>query len=94
MKQVTLTNMNPEQELDVLYQPKPTNTARVAAFMDYGSPINQMFVIEAICKYANQVLDNEQKVLENMAKGFISGEAWVQCAKDWKAKYPEYFRKG
>ncbi len=61
-----------------------TNTKLVEKFMEWGSPLNQAFVIDAISKLAERIVSNEADVLKQMENNFVSGPAWVQCAKDWQ----------
>jgi len=49
--------------------------------MESGSPLNQIFVIEAIAKYSEQVLSNKESLRESMKDGFIHPEAWFGCAE-------------
>jgi hypothetical protein len=65
------------------YAERQTNGERVAEYMDYGSALNQAFVIDAVTKMAERVVANEAEVIAAAKNGFINGPAWVQCAKDW-----------
>jgi hypothetical protein len=60
-----------------------TNVQIVTSYMNTGSPLNQVFVIEAITKYAEQVRNQRLTVIDSMKNTFVSGEAWVQCADEW-----------
>lgn len=73
---------------------KPTtNTEFLTQFMEWGSPMNQMFVIDAISKQAQAVVDNEQDVLERMKGSMFHGPAWVQCAKDFLKQADEFYNR-
>ena len=73
---------------------KPENNSEfIQQFMNYGSPMNQMFVIDAITKCAKAVVENEEEVLEQMEGGFVHGPAWVQCAKDFLKQSDEFYNR-
>jgi hypothetical protein len=74
-------------------QPEPTNVEVLNEFMEFGSPLRQGFVVEALTRYAKQVTSNPDAVRAGMKDAFISADAWIQCAEDWmkiaRAKYGE-----
>lgn len=71
---------------------KPTNNIEmVHHFMNYGSPLNQIFVIDALTKQAQHLVDNEEEVLKQMEGSFVHGPAWVQCAKDFLKQSEEFY---
>lgn len=47
------------------------------------SPLNQVFVMQAIDAYAKQVSDDKEETIKQMKKSIIDGQAWVNCANDW-----------
>ena len=59
-----------------------TNTQIVNSYIKQ-SPINQVFLIEAINRYAKQITENREEVIKMMESGFISGECWVEAAESW-----------
>lgn len=63
-----------------------TNTELVVDFMEFGSPLNQVFVIDAISKLARIVVDQQDQLRVQMQDGFVEPEAWIKCAKDWIEK--------
>ena len=67
------------------------NTEFVTQFMTWGSPMNQVWLMEAASKYAEQLVENEAEVLKGMEGGFIHGPAWIECAKKWKAEYAKNY---
>lgn len=69
-----------------------TNLSFVQEFMNYGSPLNQVFVMDAIGKLAEAVIQQQDKLREQMAGGFVHPEAWIKCAKDWKAAYDKAYK--
>ena len=84
------TNENaPEQERER----DATNLEVVTEYMEFGSPLKQGFVIEALTRYAKQVTSNPDAVRKGMKDAFINAEAWIQCAEEWmkiaRAKYGE-----
>ena len=60
-----------------------TNVEIVEMFMTHGSPMNQMFVIEAINRYAEQLIKNKEQVIKEMNSSWINGQSWVGCAEQW-----------
>jgi hypothetical protein len=60
-----------------------SNVEKVTEYMEFGSGMNQAFLMEAVDRYAKQIAANEAEVIKKMDKSFISGEAWVQSAKQW-----------
>ena len=60
-----------------------TNLQKVTEFMEIGLGTNQAFTLEAIDRYAKQIIANKEKVIKEMDKSFISGGAWVQSAEMW-----------
>ena len=67
---------------------RKTNIERVTEFMEYGSPLRQGFVIEAITRYADQVAAADQQGFNKNA--FISFEAWQQVAKEAQEAFAIY----
>lgn len=72
-----------KNEFKILPNPK-TNVEKVTDFMNYGNPLKQAFVMEAIGRYADQLLKDEAKTLVAFQDTFVSGPAWIECAKQWK----------
>lgn len=66
---------------------RPSNSERVAEFMDYGSPMRQMFVILACDRYAQEIIDNQEQLRAN-PHGFINPESLIEVAKNWQATQP------
>ncbi len=60
-------------------------------FMQWGSPLNQIFVMDAIGKLANMVIDQQDQLRIDMKDNFVHPESWIQCAKDWKRDYDENY---
>jgi hypothetical protein len=60
-----------------------TNIEKVTEYMGQ-SPLNQVFVMQAIDMYAKQVSDDKEETIKQMEKSIIDGQAWVNCANDWK----------
>jgi hypothetical protein len=59
-----------------------TNTTLVEKFMEMGSPLNQAFLIDAVSKQAQLVVNNKEELLKQPDQ-FVSMKAWVKCAEDW-----------
>lgn len=65
-----------------------TNVEKINEFMNFGSPLNQAFVIEACRRYSEQIVSDEMATLKAMQSSFISGPAWIQCAKEYLKQNP------
>lgn len=71
---------------------KPTNNVEMLTnFMEWGSAMNQMFVVDAVSKLAESIVKNEESVLKSMENSFVYGPAWVQCAKDYLKQSEEFY---
>jgi len=67
------------------------NQEFVSDFMQFGSPMNQIFVMDAISKLAKSVLENQDAVRESMKDHFIEPNAWIASAKLWSDKFKENY---
>jgi hypothetical protein len=47
--------------------------------------ITYAFIVTAIDKYCNKVLDDEEHTLRAMENSVISGQAWISAAKEIEA---------
>jgi hypothetical protein len=57
----------------------------VTEFME-SNPVNQLFVLESINKFAAKVMENKEQLLETMKhidQNIVSGEEWIQSAENW-----------
>jgi len=63
---------------------RQTNIEFISHIMDYSKSgaMMQLFIMHAIEAQSDRVVADRKKVIENMKDGFISGEAWVECAKE------------
>lgn len=64
------------------------------AINDYllkGDVLNQSFLIEALFRYATQVLSNPEAVREQLKS--INSDAWIKCAKDAIGTLDKHFVK-
>lgn len=66
-------------------KPDETNVERINKYITYGSPMNQLFVIDAVSKLAELVVKDENVVREQMKDGCVNPEAWIAAAKEWLA---------
>jgi hypothetical protein len=64
-----------------------TNTELVTEFMEFGSPLNQAFVMEALNRYANLVIEEQDELRESMINHMIHPDPWIRCAEDFKELY-------
>ena len=60
-----------------------TNIEKVTEYMEQ-SPLNQVFVMQAIDMYVKKVSDDKEEIIKQMEKSIIDGQAWVNCANDWE----------
>lgn len=65
--------------------PNKTNLEIVTDFMEWGSHLNQAFVVEALGRYAKEIRANREEVIRKMKDSPIHPESWVKCADDWAA---------
>lgn len=67
-----------------------TNVQRVTRYMEINAcgPLAQAFVIEAINKYAEQVLVNKAKLRKQMENHMVHPDAWIGCAEEWLKTAP------
>lgn len=86
-----VTGMDDDDDNDEVPTRK-TNVDLVSDFMNFGSPMNQMFVIDALSKHAHYIVDNEEGVLKAMEGSFVDGPSWVRCAKDFLKKSEEFYK--
>lgn len=56
----------------------------VSAFMKHSPPVSGIFVIEAIDKFANAVLAEQDQLREDMKNHIIEPDYWISIAKAWK----------
>ena len=63
--------------------PHLDNVQLVQQYMSQGSPMHQLFAIEAVNRYAQQIIDNKERVIQQMNSGWIDGNSWVQSAEQW-----------
>jgi len=68
-------------------KPHDTNIKLVKKYMKWGSPINQMFLIDAISKVAENITKDPVKVRqqfrESGAENWVSADGWIHAAQDW-----------
>lgn len=62
-----------------------TNVDLVNNYMEFGSPLNQAFLIQAVTTFANVVIREKEKLIAKDKKKplVINPHAWVKCAEDW-----------
>lgn len=70
-----------------------TNVEFLTHYMEWGSPLNQVFVMDAIGKLVDKIIENEAEVLKSMEGSFVYGPAWVKCAKDYKEQYDAFVNR-
>lgn len=68
------------------FRQPPTNIEKITNFLEYGSSLNQAFVIEACSRYANELLADANETRRLMAGSFINPDVWLSCASNWKLR--------
>lgn len=73
---------------------RKSNVEIITEFMEFcpTGAMGQMFIIDALTKYSNHVLQNERQALEEMAGGFIPGEVWVATARSLKRHLDDAYK--
>lgn len=59
-------------------------------FSNYGA-LSQFFVLDALRKFSQRVIDATPEELDAMKDGFITGQAWLGVAKEIDAKLDAYY---
>ena len=61
-----------------------TNVQHIKHIMEYSKhgALMQAFIIDALTKYSAHVVQNEDRLKEQMKTSFVTPEAWVGCAKE------------
>ena len=64
-----------------------SNTEFIVWVCEHKNPLTQMMLLEAIRKYAREVLEHKEEILlaEERApmRSLIAPEAWICAAQDW-----------
>jgi hypothetical protein len=68
-----------------------SNTEFVNHFMSFGSPMNQLFVMDAIGKLSKMVIESKDQLMISMDNGFITPQSWIKAAEDWRKQYAENY---
>jgi hypothetical protein len=70
-----------------------SNTEFVSELMEYsnGGPLTQLFIVEAIRRYAEQVEGAGPECLPK--GGFINSEAWYRCAKEITEEMDKFYSR-
>jgi hypothetical protein len=56
----------------------------ITKFMKYYSPISTVFIVEAISRYADEVIQASEVLKKDMQRHIINPNLWIKIAKDWK----------
>ena len=72
-----------------------TNTEFISRLMDFSKsgPLMQLFIIEAVRKHSERVVNNADKVREQMEGGFVSPDAWIAAAQEALDRMNEHLGK-
>lgn len=68
-----------------------TNVQLVKKIMETGSPMNQLFVMDALKKWSDYIIDHEAEVLKQLENTMIYGPAWVDAAKHCRKMLDEHY---
>jgi hypothetical protein len=60
-----------------------TNTKLIHKFMEYGSPMNQLFLFDALTKFSKIVIEQQDELRKEMQTGFFDPDAWIKSAEDF-----------
>lgn len=69
-----------------------TNVDRIVKYANFGSPLNQIFLIDALVKVSQAVVAHQDEVRENMKAAPVNPEAWIECAKEALKQFEEYVK--
>lgn len=72
-----------------------TNVEFVTNVMEFSNfgPMAQLFVMEAISKYAEQVANAPEEAFESMKGGLINPDAWQGVAREIHNKVQAHYGK-
>lgn len=65
-----------------MHQTQITEAKKLIQKLSKIDPLLYMLVITSVDKYAAMVLADETKIINDMRNNLISGEAWVDAAKN------------
>ena len=65
-----------------MYETEIAQAKKLITKLSKIDPMLYMFVITSVDKYAAMVLADETKIINDMRNNLISGEAWVDTAKN------------
>lgn len=65
-----------------MYETEIAEARKLITKLSKIDPMFYMFVITSVDKYAAMVLADETKIINDMRNNLISGEAWVDAAKN------------
>tara|TARA_R110000868_G_scaffold103681_10_gene285367 strand:+ start:314 stop:583 length:270 start_codon:yes stop_codon:yes gene_type:complete len=58
-----------------------TNSEAINHYINFGSALNQVFLIDAVLKVSREVIKSKDEVKELMKGSFIHPDAWINCAE-------------
>ena len=70
-----------------------TNVQLVKKIMETGSPMNQLFVLDALTKWSDHIIENKEETLKQMENTMIYGPAWVESAEHCKKMLDEHYNR-
>lgn len=65
-----------------MYETQIAEAKKLIAKLSKIDPMLYVFVVTSVNKYAAMVLADEAKTIQAMSNNFISGETWVDAAKN------------
>ena len=68
-----------------------TNVQLVKKIMETGSPMNQLFVIDALTKWSNHIVENKEQTLQALEGTMIYGPAWIEAAEHCKNMLDQHY---
>lgn len=84
--------MNESSDSSYSSSNNPTNIEKITSIMEYSKfgALAQMFVMDAVSKFANLVANTPIEELESMRNGLISPEGWRDVAAEIAEKLRSY----
>lgn len=72
-----------------------TNQEFINRMIDFSrvGPLMQLFMLEAMTRYAVNVVADKENVIRDMDKGMISGHSWVRAAEELKRELEKKYGK-
>lgn len=81
----------------VIERKRLDNVEFVTRFMQDGNGLCQGWVLQALYEFSKAIVSDEgairKEMAENGSEKFISPDAWIACARDFKEKYEKNYQQ-